>query len=228
VVASAPIVLLLAYLALHRDGILAALRRFRPSAVLLAPLLMAASLAAFWLSPAELAHIRPRYLLPVMAATAIHLGVVAAWLWRRSRALTVVGMGLLLAVNIAGTVPRLVAGKGLSDYYHRLVRSLEQKGIRTGYADFSISAPITMFTAERIVISARLGPTPSYLSQIHDRVVASEGPDAFILQPRDDVEGMAARLEELGVSYRLDRELAPIFYAFSRPVHYAEIADFRR
>jgi len=227
-VASVPIVLLLAYLALRREGVLAALRRWRPSAVLLAPLLMVASLAAFWLVPAELAHIRPRYLLPVMAATAIHLGVVAAWAWRRSRALSVLGMGLLLALNVFGTVPRLVAGKGLSEYYHRLVRSLEQKGIRTGYADFPMAAAITMFTAERIVISSRLGPTPNYESTIHARMVDQEGPNAFILHPRDDVEGLAARLTEIGVSYRLEREPVPVFYALSRRVRFSEVAGFRR
>ena len=49
-----------------------------------------------------------------------------------------------------------------------------------------MAAAITMFTAERIVVSSRLGPTPNYQSTIHARVVDPKGPDAFIRHPRDD------------------------------------------
>ena len=111
--------------------------------------------------------------------------------------------------------------------YEQLVRSLEARRIRTGYADFSISAPVTMFTAERIVFSSRLGPTASYESERHTRKVAGEGPDAYVLRADDDPERFAAVLRSLGVSYKLDIDPFPIFYAFSRRVPLEEVAGFR-
>jgi len=157
----------------------------------------------------------------------MHLGVVVAWLWPRTRALSALVLAGLLAVNISGTWPRLRSGAEVAAPYERLVRALEARQIRTGYADFSISAPVTMFTGERIVFSSRLGPTASYESERHTQKVAREGPDAYVLRPDDDPERFAAVLRGLGVSYKLDIDPFPIFYGFSRRVRLEEVAGFR-
>src|SRR5205814_2978753 len=134
----------------------------RPSPALLPPALLAGCLGLVWATAAGAVYSRPRYLLPVMAATAVHLGVVWAWAWGRSRVVAAAGLAVLLALNVSGMASRLRDGGPTADYYRRVLRSLDSKGVRTGYADFSLSGPITMFTRERILLSSRLGPTPAF------------------------------------------------------------------
>jgi len=210
-----------------RRGDIAPSLRGRPAASLLPPLLLAGCLGLFWAAAAGRVYWRPRYLLPVVGATAVHLATVTAWVYERSRALAVAGLALVLALNAAGTVPRLRASAEVAEPYRRLVRSLEQKGIRTGYADFSLAAPVTMFTSERIVLSPRLGPTDAYESPLHARRLAEHGPDAYVLLADDDPEQFAGVLRALGITYRFDPEPVPVFYAFSRPPRLDEVAGFR-
>jgi len=122
---------------------------------------------------------------------------------------------------------RLRDGAPTSDYYRRVLRSLESKGVRTGYADFSLAAPITMFSRERILLSSRLGPTPAYEPEEHTARVEREGPDAYVLRPDDDPERFAAVLRALGVAYRVDLDPVPVFYGFSRRVRVEEVSGFR-
>ena len=84
-----------------------------------------------------------------------------------------------------------------------------------------------MFTAERITLSARLGPTPAYDSDRQDERVAQDGPDAYVLARRDDPEAFAAALRALGVSCREERQPFPVFWACSRRVRLEEVAGFR-
>ncbi|HUG52604.1 MAG TPA: hypothetical protein VMR21_03350, partial [Vicinamibacteria bacterium] len=217
----------LAHLVLRGRDVVSSVRRGRPSPALLPPVLLVACLAVVWATAAGAVYSRPRYLLPVMAATAVHLGVVWAWAWARSRPLAAAGLAMVVALNVTGTASRLVDGGATTDYYARILRSLESKGVRTGYADFSLSAPLTMFTRERIVLSSRLGPTPAYEPERHARRVAREGADAYVLRPNDDPERFASVLRALGVSYRVDYDPVPVFYGFSRPVRVEEVAGFR-
>ena len=184
-------------------------------------------LALFWAVASGRVYWRPRYLLPVVAATAVHLGVALAALWLAPP----VGRGRcgglllgVLALNVAGfAAPHSARPRIAAAYYQGLVRSLDEKGIRTGYADFSISAPVTMFTAERILLSPRLGPTPAYTSARQESRGAPPGRPAYVLRPRDDADAFAAVLKSLGVSYRLDREPVPAFHHLSRPVTIEEV-----
>ena len=214
---------LAAFVAVRARAAWPRLRAGRSATDLLPPLLMASCLALFWAVASGRVYWRPRYLLPVVAATAVHLGVTLAGSWRRARPVAAVALLALLAVNVTGTLPRLRGGAPIAEHQAAIVRSLLDKGIRTGYADFSISAPVTMFTAERIVLSSRLGPTPAYESDRHRLLVEAAGPDAYVLRPEDDVEAFAETLRGLGVSFRLDREPVPVFYAFSRPVPLAQV-----
>jgi hypothetical protein len=99
--------------------------------------------------------------------------------------------------------------------------------VRTGYADFSLAAPITMFTRERVLLSSRLGPTPAYEPEEQTARVAREGPDAYVLRPDDDPRLFAAALDALGVTYRVDLDPVPVFYGFSRRVRVEEVHGFR-
>ena len=84
-----------------------------------------------------------------------------------------------------------------------------------------------MFTAERIVVSPRLGPTPSYESDRHAAKVATEGPDAYILLPDDDPKRFSEVLRSLGVEFRLSLDPVPVFYQLSRRVRIEEVQGFR-
>lgn len=202
-------------------------RRGVPTPAVLAPLLMVFCLALFWAVASGSVYRRPRYLLPVVAAGAIHAGVLTAWAWTRSRAAAACGLGAVLALHAAGTVPRMAASGDIARHHEAVVRSLEQKGIRTGYSDFSIAAPVTMFTSERIVLSPALGPTPAYESEAQARRVAEDGPDAYVLPPEDDPERFASVLRGLGVGFQVETKPVTVFYAFSRRVGLAEVAGFR-
>lgn len=212
-----------AYLVLRGRDMVASLRAGRASAALIPPLLMLACLALFWSVASGRVHWRPRYLLPVYAATAVHLGVAAAALARRSRALAAAVVVPWLALNAAGFLPRLREARDAQAHNEALVRGIDALGIRTGYADFSISAPVTMFTAERILLSPRLGPTPAYTSPSQEARVAALGPDAFLLRPRDDTAAFGAALSSLDVGYRLDTEPLPVFHALTRRVSIEEV-----
>jgi hypothetical protein len=217
----------LAYLALRGREIAPALRRGRAAPSLLPPLHFLAALLLQWLQPAAGAYSRPRYLLPVLAGAAVMLGVCLARVAARSRVLASLALALLLALNVTGSLPRLRQSADIEAYFRRLVRAVEEKGIRTGYADFTISAPVTMFTGERIVLSPRLGPTPAHEAERHALRVDRDGPDAYLLRGDEDPERFAAVLRSLGVSYRLDTDPVPIFYGFSRRVRLEEVIDFR-
>jgi hypothetical protein len=193
----------------------------------LTPLLMAFSLALFWAVASGSVYRRPRYLLPVVAASAIHAGVLFAWAWARSRGTAVAALAALLALHVSGTLPRLLASGDIARRHQAIVRSLEQKGIRTGYSDFSISAPVTMFTSERILLSPALGPTPAYESAAQARRVAEDGPDAYVLPPEDDPARFATVLRGLGVGFQMETKPVTVFYGMSRRVSLAEVAGFR-
>ena len=212
-----------AYLILHRRGLAAGWRAGRLPAALLPVVLLLATLIPFWAVASGRIYFRPRYLLPVTAAVAMLVGALAAWGWARARLATGLAFGLLLASNVAGTLPRLREAPSIAAWYRDLVQGLQALPIRTGYADFSIAAPVTMFTAERIMLSARLGPTPAYFSPLQERRVEAAGPDAFVLRPRDDPEPFAARLRALGVAFSYRAEPVPVFYGLSKRVRVEEV-----
>lgn len=218
---------LVAFLALCGRDIVAAGRRGRPSPALLPPLLALSCFALVWATAAGAVYSRPRYLLPVMAATALGIGVIASRAWARSRVAAAGGVALLLALNLSGTASRLRDGGPTEDYYRSVLRSLDAKGIRTGYADFSLSAPVTMFTRGRILLSSRLGPTPAYEPEAYTARVERDGPDAYVLRPDDDPDRFAAALRALGVAYHVDLDPVPVFYGFSRRVRVEEVSGFR-
>jgi hypothetical protein len=199
----------------------------RPSAALLPVLLAATTLALFWATAAGSINKRPRYLLPALAAFAIMLGGSAAWAWTRSRLLTGAGLLAVLALNVSGTVPRLRESAPIEAFWKGVVHSLDEKGIRTGYSDFSVSAPVTMFTAERITLSARLGPTPAYHSDRQDEKVIRDGPDAYVLPRGDDPSAFATVLRGLGATCRYEPVPFPTFWDCSRRVGLHEVIGFR-
>jgi hypothetical protein len=216
-------VLLVAFVAMRARTLRDAIARLRPRADLLPVALMLGSVALAWAVAAGKVYARPRYLLPVTAAAAIFFGVAAAWLWARVRLAAVLAVVVVLSFNGVGMLPRMVESASIAGWYRRLVRSVEEKGIRNGYADFSIAAPVTMFTRERVLLSSALGPTPAYESEAHAARVAREGADAIVLRPQDDPAPLAAWLAANGIGFRLEREPVPMLYGLTRPVRVEDV-----
>jgi hypothetical protein len=146
-----------------------------------------------------------------------------AWLWARARLAAALLAAVALGFHTVGMLPRLLEGAAIERWYRGLVRAVEATGIRTGYADFSIAAPVTMFTRERVLLSSALGPTPAYESEAHAARVAREGPDGFVLRPQDDPAPLAAWLASNGVGFQLVREPVPIFHGLTRRVAVEEV-----
>lgn len=215
-----------AYVAGVRDAFASWLRG-RPSSALLPPLVAASTLVLFWATASGSINKRPRYLLPALAAGAVMLGVTLAWTWARSRLLAGVLLLPVLALSLAGSLPRLRESAAIEAFWRQAVRALEDKRVRTAYSDFSVAAPVTMFTAERITVSARLGPTPAYHSDRQDERVAREGPDAYVLPRGDDPAAFAAALRAIGVACRYEAEPFPTFWDCSRRVRLEEVIGFR-
>jgi hypothetical protein len=217
---------LVAYLATQwprlRDGL-----RGGERAALIPLLLACVNLALYWATASGSINRRPRYLLPLLAAFAVMLGPVAAWGFARARLPTAALLVAVFALNLAGSLPRLGQSASVEAFWRRVVREIEEKGIRTGYSDFAVAAPVTMFTAERITLSARLGPTPAYYSDRQEERVAREGPDAYLLPRGDDPEAFARALQALGVTCRYAPRPFPTFWDCSRRVRLEEVAGFR-
>ena len=217
---------LLGYLWTKRRALTGGARGGRSAAAL--PVLLSLWTAAlFWATAAGRINERPRYLLPLLAAAALELGVVLGAVQRRSSLAAAALAVPIVALNVAGTLPRLGESAAIEAYWRGVVRSLDEKGIRSGYSDFGIAAPVTMFTAERITLSARLGPTPAYYSELQERRVARAEQNAFILPKGDDPRAFAELLRVLGVRYRMVREPVVVFWELSRKVELWELAGFR-
>jgi hypothetical protein len=167
---------------------------------------------------------RPRYVLPAVTATAIHLGVVIEWVWLRWRWLAVGALGVIVAWNAVGTLTRPFGGAKKEAFYRQLIAVLDAHGLCSGYADFSIAHPVTLFTAERILLSPRLGPTRAWESPRHAQRIGARGVDAIVLRPQDDPRALAQRLRELHVGFHLLQEPTPLFFGFSRPVTIEELS----
>src|SRR4029077_14123654 len=116
---------LVAFLALRGREIVASVRRGRPSPALLPPLLALSCFGLVWATAAGAVYSRPRYLLPVMAASVVGIGVITGWAWARSRVAAAAGLALLLALNVSGTASRLRDGGPTEQYYRSVLRSLE-------------------------------------------------------------------------------------------------------
>ena len=215
--------LLAAFVAIRWRPLRESLQRLRPRADLLPIALFVGCVALAWAVAAGKVYARPRYLLPVTAAAAVFFGTVVAWLWARARLAAALLAAVALGFHTVGMLPRLLESAAIERWYRGLVRAVEATGIRTGYADFSVAAPVTMFTRERVLLSSALGPTPAYESEAHAARVAREGPDAFVLRPQDDPAPLAAWLTSNGVGFQLVREPVPIFHGLTRRVAVEEV-----
>lgn len=216
---------------------------------LLLPIPLLALASSFGVDPTG------RYFIPMYPALAI-LFVDWAWSLperlpesqaRISRWLPYLLLALLLTLNAWGNLrsvlrnpPGLTTQFDLSThlpnaYDDALIALLEREGIDYGYANYWVSYRLAFLTSERLILAPLLPDKqnlaytyayvryPPYaraaLEAEHVAYVAS-GPDAL-------THAIAARLDALGVSYRME-QVGPhsVFYDLTRPVTPFELGPF--
>ncbi len=196
---------------------------------LAALLLFAATNVAIAL--AALPHVpgNPRYLLflmsvlPVVLADAFGRGRLwrpsapTGW-WQRPLVLAVlIGTG---AVASFAQVPPTIRYDGR---WREFVAEMEREGVRFCYTDFFLATRVNFLSGERIVCSAKLGPTTTeYFFEYRARV--EQAPEAaFIAVNRTSAWRLERRLQDLGVSYERKELMKPVLLRLSRKVDPEEL-----
>ncbi len=225
-------------LALSCAGVIAALlalgwtarRAWRERSWPLAALLVFAATNVV-IALAALPHVpgNPRYLLflfsvlPVFLADAFGRGP----LWRPSASTGAWQRPLVLAVLIGtgavasfAQVPPTIRHDGR---WREFVAGLESDGVRFCYTDFFLATRVNFLSRERIVCSAKLGPTTTeYFFEYRARV--EQAPEAaFIAVNRTSAGRLERRLQDLGVSYERRDLMKPVLLRLSRKVDPEEL-----
>jgi hypothetical protein len=198
----------------------AALRARRERSWPLAVLLLFA-VANLAIALVALPHVpgNPRYILFLMSVVPVFLadalGARAAW--RR------VVLGLLIATGALASFAQVPPTLRQDARWRQFVADLEREGVRYCYTDFYLATRVNFLSKERIVCSAKLGPTTTeYFFEYRERV--ENAPEAaFIAVNRTSAGRLEKRLQGLGVGYeRLDL-VKPVLTRLSRKVDPAEL-----
>jgi hypothetical protein len=180
---------------------------------------------------AALPHVpgNPRYLLFLMSVVPAFLAGAfgRGSLWPRSGAAGWWQRPLVLAVLIAtgaaasfAQVPPTIRQDGR---WRQFVADMEREGVRFCYTDFFLATRVNFLSRERIVCSAKLGPTTTeYFFEYRERV--EEAPAAaFVAVNRTSAGRLERRLQGLGVAYERKDLMKPVLLRLSRKVDPEEL-----
>jgi hypothetical protein len=158
----------------------------------------------------------PRYLLFLMTPLPI---LLAHALGGRGRAV----MAALVAFSALTSLAQLPGTTRADRQWRTFVASLEAEGVRHCFTDFFLATKVNFLSEERVVCSAKLGPTTTEYFFEYRRAV-DEAPSAALVA----VNGAAAdklerRLERLGVTYERRELMKPVLLRLSRKVDPQEL-----
>jgi hypothetical protein len=158
----------------------------------------------------------PRYLLFLMTPLPI---LLARALGGRGRAV----MAVVVAFGAVTSLLQLPGTVRADRQWRSFVASLEAEGVRHCYTDFFLATKVNFLSSERVVCSAKLGPTTTEYFFEYRRTV-DEAPSAALVA----VNGAAAdklerRLERLGVTYERRELMKPVLLRLSRKVDPQEL-----
>jgi hypothetical protein len=190
----------------------------RPHAVLLVFLAVNLAMAVM-----ALPHVpsNPRYLLFLMAPLPIFLAELLGQGRRRFLFAGLVAFGALASLaHLPGTIA--------SDArWRELVAGLEQEGVRYCYTDFHLATRINFLSGEKVVCTAKLGPTTTEYFFSYRQAV-EKAPDAALIPVNSyAAERLGRRLTELGVTYERRDFLKPVLLRLSRKVDPEELFPHR-
>jgi len=198
-------------------AVVLAVRRVRtskPHAVLL--LFLGVNLGVALLA---LPHVpgNPRYLLFLMAPLPIFLAEALGTGKRRFGFVGLVAVGALTSLaHVPGTLE--------SDArWREFTAGLEREGVRFCYTDFHLATRINFLSEERVVCSAKLGPTTTeYFFAYRDAV--DRAPEAALVTVNTySAQRLEQRLTDLGVTYERRDFLKPVLLRLSRKVDPREL-----
>jgi hypothetical protein len=168
---------------------------------------------------ATLPHVpgNPRYLLFLMAPLPVFLSSLLA----RGRLRYV--LVVLVALGAVGSLAQAPPVFRNDAEWRRFVADLESAGVRWCYTDFHLATKVNFLSEERIICSAKLGPTTTeYFVEYRERVEAA--PEAALVAVNPTAAGkLERRLERLGVAWERRDLLKPVLLRLSRKVDPEEL-----
>jgi hypothetical protein len=100
---------------------------------------------------------------------------------------------------------------------------LEQEGVRHCYTDFFLATRINFLSGERVVCSAKLGPTTTEYVFAYRQEVERAPAAALIAVNRTSATRLERRLRELGVGYERRELMKPVLLRLERKVEPEEL-----
>jgi len=196
----------------------AAVRAWRgaPRALLVLLLFLGVNLAVALLALPHVAG-NPRYLLFLMAPLPVFL---ADALGEGRRRIALLGLVALGALGSLGHLP----GTLRADLrWREMTEGLVAEGVRWCYTDFHLATRINFLSGERVVCSAKLGPTTTEYF-LGYREAVERAPRAALVAVNDYSAGrIEQRLRSLGVAYERRDFMKPVLLRLSRKVEPEEI-----
>jgi hypothetical protein len=193
----------------------AAWRRPPGALSILVGLVLVDSVIAFVALPQIPAN--PRYLLFLMSA----LPILLARFLGSGRRLWL--FGLFLALGALGSLAQLPTSARGDRRLRELVGHLEEEGVRFCYTDFYLATPINFASEERVVCSAKLGPTTTEYFFGYRSAVEEAPEAAFVAVNQLNADKLERRLTRLGVRYQRREWMKPVLLHLSRKVDPQEL-----
>jgi len=159
----------------------------------------------------------PRYPLFLMVPLPALLGRLASQRW---------GRAALVAAMALGTWGLLSQGQvklGLDRQWRGLVAGLEQLGVRHCYSDFYLATKVNFLSGERVVCSAKLGPTTTEYFFEYRQEVEGAPAAAYVAVNRAQADKLERRLERLGVAHARRDLMKPVLFDLARKVDPQEL-----
>ncbi|PYQ53356.1 MAG: hypothetical protein DMF78_09165 [Acidobacteria bacterium] len=159
----------------------------------------------------------PRYLLFLMAALPVFLADALAG--GRGRAL----LAAMVAVNAVASLAQGAVTMMSDARWRALVKGLEDDGVRWCYTDFYLATKINFLSEQRVICSAKLGPTTiEYFFRFRDAV--ERAPEAALVAVNaTSAEKLERHLDRLGIKYRRHDLMKPVLFGLSRKVDPEEL-----
>jgi hypothetical protein len=159
----------------------------------------------------------PRYLVFLATPVAVTLGFAAARVGGGRLALAA-----LVAFGALGALDQARLKIAADREWRALVRGLEGAGVRHCYSDFYLGTKVTFLSEERVICSAKLGPTTTEYFFEYRREVDAAPAAAYVATTWAQGDKLGRRLARLGVSYERLELTKPVLLP-SRKVDPAEL-----
>jgi hypothetical protein len=127
-------------------------------------------------------------------------------------------MALLVAFGAISSLAQAPGALRADAQWRGFVAALQEAGVRFCHTDFYLAAKVDFLSRERVVCSAKLGPTTTEYF-LDYRARAEAAPDAALIPVNATAaDKLERRLQRLGVGYQRLDLMKPVLLRFSRPV----------